>query len=123
LFFNENLKAIQLYYENQSKLVLEKMSDNYNYPKNESNLKNRSIDKVVENYYSNPFVVLDVEIQRRFMSAYFPPYYNQQSEIFLSSYISIMGQKLNNYTVGVIAILFFNLIMSIFVIFSRKPYV
>ncbi|MDY0142159.1 MAG: ATP-binding cassette domain-containing protein [Bacteroidales bacterium] len=122
LSFAENLKAIQLYYENQSKLVLEKMSDNYNYPKNESNLKNRSIDKVVENYYSNPFVVLDVEIQRRFMPAYFPPYYNQQSEIFLSSYISIMGQKLNNYTVGVIAIMFFNLIMSIFVIISRKPY-
>ncbi len=123
LSFAENLKTIQLYYENQSKLVLEKMSDKYSFPQNGSSFKNRSIDKIVENYYSNPFVILDNEIQRRFMPAYFPPYYNQKSQIFLSSYISIMGQKLNNYTVGVIAILFFSLIMSVFVIFSRKPYV
>ncbi|MDD4149213.1 MAG: ATP-binding cassette domain-containing protein [Bacteroidales bacterium] len=123
LNFKESIATLRIYYENQNNVVLDKMSAKYDYAKNQSKFKNGSIDKIVENYYSSTFVVLDSEIQRRFMPAYIPPYYNQKGEVFFSPYKNIIAQKFDNYTVGVILIIILSLIMSVFVIIIRKPYV
>ncbi|MBN2778729.1 MAG: ATP-binding cassette domain-containing protein [Bacteroidales bacterium] len=111
------LLILKDYYKRQYEVSMKHLSNNIN----KERYRNVGIKMIVETYYADPIIIKANEIERRFMSAYMPPYYNQKQIIFFSAYSIVFGNAISNFWFGGFCLVMMIFIVSFLVFCFKKP--
>ncbi len=115
------IDSINCYYKNQKSNLFIKINENEILYEKDKNYCNKSIDAIVENYYTNLIDFDEKSLNRYYMTAYIPPYW-EYNNISFNPFVSVFNKFVDLYIFTVLKIFLFSIIMFIIILFLKFRY-